>query len=184
VARALSCPASSARHPVDDRRGPRAGTRVSQADHTFDVHSGADRTTGAYPNTAPSDRFGLNDAPGGDEVRSLWGPPRATPLPAMDHRPWGPHRIELHKRLHTYRTLENMQVDAERKVGISGTFAEPSDGLEPSTPSLPCDPNGSRWQRFPASSSCFGASATRTFATRCAPSVPYLFHPNRPKTRV
>jgi hypothetical protein len=23
---------------------------------------------------------------------------------------------------------------------------KPSDGLEPSTPSLPCDPNGSRWQ--------------------------------------
>jgi hypothetical protein len=28
----------------------------------------------------------------------------------------------------------------------AGGFAEPSDGLEPSTPSLPCDPNGNRWQ--------------------------------------
>jgi hypothetical protein len=27
-----------------------------------------------------------------------------------------------------------------------GAFAEPSDGLEPSTPSLPCDPDGNRWQ--------------------------------------
>ncbi len=29
---------------------------------------------------------------------------------------------------------------------VSGTFAEPSDGLEPSTPSLPCAPNGNRSQ--------------------------------------
>src|SRR5437667_7308592 len=27
-----------------------------------------------------------------------------------------------------------------------------------------------------------GLLAARTFATRCAPSVPQLFHPNRPKT--
>jgi len=40
---------------------------------------------------------------------------------------------------------------------------------------------GSRWQRFRAGSSRFPASATRTFATGCARSVPYLFHRNRPK---
>jgi hypothetical protein len=29
----------------------------------------------------------------------------------------------------------------------------------------------------------FGTSCGQTFATGCAPSVPYLFHRNRPKTR-
>src|ERR687888_2289371 len=29
----------------------------------------------------------------------------------------------------------------------------------------------------------FGPPSGRTFATGCAPSVPYLFHRNRPKTR-
>ena len=44
---------------------------------------------------------------------------------------------ELHKRLHIHRTLEYVQVPSTEKVPISGAFAEPSDGLEPSTPSLP-----------------------------------------------
>ncbi len=42
----------------------------------------------------------------------------------------------LHKRLHTHRTLEIVQV-LQQKAPICGAFAEPSDGLEPSTPSLP-----------------------------------------------
>jgi hypothetical protein len=33
-----------------------------------------------------------------------------------------------------------------KRPRFAGAFAEPSDGLEPSTPSLPCDPNGNRWQ--------------------------------------
>ena len=45
---------------------------------------------------------------------------------------------ELHKRLHTHRMLDEEQVDPSDKAPISGAFAEPSDGLEPSTPSLPC----------------------------------------------
>jgi hypothetical protein len=31
------------------------------------------------------------------------------------------------------------------QLATSGLF-KPSDGLEPSTPSLPCDPNSSLWQ--------------------------------------
>src|SRR6266571_8578804 len=37
-------------------------------------------------------------------------------------------------------------------------YCKPSSGLEPSTPSLPCDSEGKRWQRFPVSSSHFGAA--------------------------
>ena len=44
---------------------------------------------------------------------------------------------KLHKRLHTHRTLGKEQVDLNEKAPTCGAFAEPSDGLEPSTPSLP-----------------------------------------------
>jgi hypothetical protein len=44
---------------------------------------------------------------------------------------------KLHKRLHTYRTFDEEQVDLNAKTPTCGAFAEPSDGLEPSTPSLP-----------------------------------------------
>jgi hypothetical protein len=43
----------------------------------------------------------------------------------------------LHKGLHTHRTMAIVQVQAKQKAQICGAFAEPSDGLEPSTPSLP-----------------------------------------------
>jgi hypothetical protein len=43
----------------------------------------------------------------------------------------------LHERLHTHRTLGTEQVVLNEKPRITGAFAEPSDGLEPSTPSLP-----------------------------------------------
>ena len=45
--------------------------------------------------------------------------------------------LKLHKRLYTYRILELVQVPSTQKAAISAAFAEPSDGLEPSTPSLP-----------------------------------------------
>jgi hypothetical protein len=38
------------------------------------------------------------------------------------------------------------QVDLNEKAPISGAFAEPSDGLEPSTPSLPSRFGGNRSQ--------------------------------------
>ena len=44
---------------------------------------------------------------------------------------------KLHKRLHTHRTLRHEQVGLNTKAPTCGDFAEPSDGLEPSTPSLP-----------------------------------------------
>jgi hypothetical protein len=45
--------------------------------------------------------------------------------------------MTFHKRLHTHRTLWMLQTEAKEEVRICGTFAKPSDGLEPSTPSLP-----------------------------------------------
>ena len=44
---------------------------------------------------------------------------------------------KLHKRLHTHRTFDEEQILLNRKAPQCGAFAEPSDGLEPSTPSLP-----------------------------------------------
>jgi hypothetical protein len=41
------------------------------------------------------------------------------------------------KRLHTHRTRLNLQADPNTNSAVCGGFAEPSDGLEPSTPSLP-----------------------------------------------
>src|SRR5919204_5909919 len=38
--------------------------------------------------------------------------------------------------------MEFVQVSSKEKAQICGTFAKPSDGLEPSTPSLPCAPFG------------------------------------------
>jgi hypothetical protein len=61
---------------------------------------------------------------------------------------------ELHKRLHTYRILERVQVAWKEKAPRCSAFAKPSDGLEPSTPSLPCDPNGNRWQSVAKDSAC------------------------------
>ena len=45
--------------------------------------------------------------------------------------------LKLHKQLHTHRILERVQVNSKDKALVCGSFAEPSDGLEPSTPSLP-----------------------------------------------
>jgi len=54
----------------------------------------------------------------------------------------GPESIQsearkLHKRLHTHRTRLNLQVGLNAKAPTCGAFAEPSNGLEPLTPSLP-----------------------------------------------
>ena len=48
---------------------------------------------------------------------------------------------KLHNRLNTHCILEIPQAVSTEKAPICGAFAEPSDGLEPSTPSLPfCGP--------------------------------------------
>jgi hypothetical protein len=64
-------------------------------------------------------------------------------------RPWFSSTRKLHNRLHIHRTRLNLQVDANTKTPTCGAFAEPSDGLEPSTPSLPfaCAPPISRQRR-------------------------------------
>src|SRR5262249_55054111 len=43
----------------------------------------------------------------------------------------------LHEGLHTHRTMWIVQVHLIEEAPLYGAFAEPSDGLEPSTPSLP-----------------------------------------------
>jgi hypothetical protein len=45
--------------------------------------------------------------------------------------------MTFHKGLHTHRTLAIVQDGPKEKGPLCGDFAEPSDGLEPSTPSLP-----------------------------------------------
>jgi hypothetical protein len=42
---------------------------------------------------------------------------------------------QLHKRLHTHRTVDDEQVVLNEKAPTCGASPEPSDGLEPSTPS-------------------------------------------------
>ena len=55
-------------------------------------------------------------------------------MPTSVHMFW---TLELEERLHTHRTLKTVPERPIEKSPISRNFAEPSDGLEPSTPSLP-----------------------------------------------
>jgi hypothetical protein len=56
------------------------------------------------------------------------------------------------------------------------SFAEPSDGLEPSTPSLPCAPIGNRWQ--PTTTVFAGLSHfwSRRICDWLPPIAPALLH--------
>jgi hypothetical protein len=58
-------------------------------------------------------------------------------------------------RLGAWPTFGNMQVDPREKAPISGAFAEPSDGLEPSTPSLPWNISGNQSQPTATVFACF-----------------------------
>jgi hypothetical protein len=58
-------------------------------------------------------------------------------------------------RLHTYYTLEDVQVKPKEEAPFYGDFAEPSDGLEPSTPSLPWNDSGNRSQPTATVFACF-----------------------------
>jgi hypothetical protein len=89
---------------------------------------------------------------------------------------------ELHKRLHTHRILELVQAERKRKAAICTAFVEPSDGLEPSTPSLP-------W-RFPGGTYVHGRALASKFllqidlsgcvlSVRARPRVPELMYPSR-----
>src|SRR5207248_6043076 len=86
---------------------------------------------------------------------------------------------KLHKRLHTHRTFNNEQVGLNEKAPTCGAFAEPSDGLEPSTPSIPwrCSAQARRAseRRRPragaAASSASGAASRRLGFHRVARSL-------------
>ena len=52
-------------------------------------------------------------------------------------RSGGVFNLKAPKRLHPHRTRLNLQVDLNTNQPTCRDFAEPSDGLEPSTPSLP-----------------------------------------------
>jgi catechol 2,3-dioxygenase-like lactoylglutathione lyase family enzyme len=66
-----------------------------------------------------------------------------------------------------HRTLEIVQVPAKEKAPVCGAFAEPSDGLEPSTPSLPCAPVGNRSQPTATVFAYLSFFAGVSFATGC-----------------
>jgi hypothetical protein len=70
-----------------------------------------------------------------------------------------------------------------RCAGLSRSPLPDSNRRPPPYHAIQTATGGSPWHRFGASSSHWGLLATGTFATRCAPSVPWLFHSNRPKTR-
>jgi hypothetical protein len=61
---------------------------------------------------------------------------------------------KLHERLHTHRTRLNLQVDLNTKAPTCGAFAEPSNGLERLTPSLPCAPEPLPWVARGCRSAC------------------------------
>jgi hypothetical protein len=63
--------------------------------------------------------------------------------------------MTFHKRLHTHRTLEFVQVALTKKAAICAAFPKPSDGLEPSTLSLPCTSRGNRSQPTATVLACF-----------------------------
>src|SRR5438034_9252380 len=147
--------------------GRQAGTGLSTRTH----HSQDTRVQG-HPLTesqAKSTDTNLTTAPDGTTTHSqssrLSGPDRECA------RPGGYSRArELHKRLHTHRTFDGEQVSLNEKAPTCGAFAEPSDGLEPSTPSLPSQATGgSRWQRISLISAVYGR---RRFAADCHPLQP------------
>ena len=53
---------------------------------------------------------------------------------------------KLHKRLHTRPRRAPHRLNTYEKAPTCGAFAEPSDGLEPSTPSLPLRGGRNWWQ--------------------------------------
>jgi hypothetical protein len=62
------------------------------------------------------------------------------------------------------------------KVPFAGTSCKPSDGLEPSTPSLPCDPNRNRWQPVATVSRYLKPFRRFRRAKPLPPVAPPLFH--------
>jgi len=86
-------------------------------------------------------------------------------------------------RVHTRRSATGCR---SKSPALAGLLGKPSDGLEPSTPSLPCDPNGNRWQPVATVSSQIKPFSPGRRAERLPPAAPPLFHncsiPIGPKT--
>ena len=74
---------------------------------------------------------------------------------------------KLHKRLHTHRIRPRLPSRPQHESPTSGDFAEPSDGLEPSTPSLPCAPKPLPWVATRCGSACLSGFERVPFATGC-----------------
>jgi hypothetical protein len=89
---------------------------------------------------------------------------------------------KLHIKRHTYRTFALEQVDLNAKVPICGAFAKPSDGLEPSTPSLPWrfwGGIGGHGRAFAITFLLQIVPSWRAYRARACPGVPRLLYLSR-----
>src|ERR1700730_14970879 len=64
----------------------------------------------------------------------------------------------------------------KEKAPFCGAFAEPSDGLEPSTPSLPCAPKRFPWVATGCGSACLIGFRGRPICDRLPPVAPARLH--------
>ena len=73
-------------------------------------------------------------------------------------------------------TLDEVQCMRKAKARLCGAFARALFRTRTGDPfltnAIQTAAGGSRWQQFRGSAAILGPLATRTFATRCAPSVP------------
>src|SRR5437762_827722 len=71
---------------------------------------------------------------------------------------------------------EQGQVDLNDKAPITGAFAEPSDGLEPSTPSLPCGLGPLPWVADGCEMACLSRYRGGSVCDRLPPVAPAWLH--------
>src|SRR5258708_13041341 len=83
---------------------------------------------------------------------------------------------KLHKRLHTHCTIDDEQVDLNAKAPTCGAFAEPSNGLEPLTPSLPCAPEPLPEVATGCRSACLSRFRGPSICARLPPVAPAPLH--------
>src|SRR5258705_12898836 len=87
-----------------------------------------------------------------------------------------------HRRLRTHPKTNVWQVDLNTRAPTCGAFAEPSDGLEPSTPSLPWRFRDVTYVHGRARSAIFSLQIEHSPACRIArpyPRLPSLVYPSR-----
>jgi hypothetical protein len=73
-------------------------------------------------------------------------------------------------------TLGLLQVSRRKKSLVCGAFSEPSDGLEPSTPSLPCALSRNRWQSDAAVCRDFRRCRNVAICLRLSPAATPRLH--------